>query len=205
MMDAGMDPFGASASRTVEVELYTGAYRVSGSVRTRFERVTDIVNLLSANHVAVENATVTEYDSLSAPLAAPQVIVALDEVLFLAATPGDSAGRPEMRIPKRAVRAQLGMPPFLLTGSVHVPQGSRPADGLLNSADRYIAMTDVSVACSAHPELDQSVPVLAVQRAKAHLIVVVDDERPEQLLADVLDESTAQGWLPLPRERDPQG
>jgi hypothetical protein len=43
--------------------------------------------------------------------------------------------------------------------------------------------------------------VLALQRSKAQLILVDVDERPDELLADVLDVPTAQGWL----QRDPRG
>jgi hypothetical protein len=56
-------------------------------------------------------------------------------------------------------------------------------------------MTDVAISCAAHPELARNAPVIALQRSKAQLILVADDERAEELLADVLDESTAQGWL----------
>ena len=51
-----------------------------------------------------------------------------------------------MRIPKRSVRAQIGLPPFRLTGMVHVPTGSRPADGVLNASDRFLTMTEATIA-----------------------------------------------------------
>jgi hypothetical protein len=84
---------------------------------------------------------------------------------------------------------------------VHVPQGSRPVDGLVNNTDRFLPMTDVAITCAAHPEMARNAPVIALQRSKAQLILVDDDERPDELLADVLDEPTAQGWL----QRDPRG
>jgi hypothetical protein len=34
-----------------------------------------------------------------------------------------------------------------------------------------------------------------MNRRLAHLILVTDDERPDQLLADVLDRNTAERWL----------
>ncbi len=48
----------------------------------------------------------------TATLGALQVLVSIDEVLFMVA--GDTAtdARPEMRIPKRPIRAQLAVPPF---------------------------------------------------------------------------------------------
>lgn len=188
------DPFGSDSLTRVRLDLYTGAYRVSGSVPTRFSRVGDILNQLTASHLLVEQATVSEYADSSATLGARQVHVALDQVLLcVAATEG--APRPEMRIPKRAVKAQIGIPPFRATGTIHVPQGSRPVDGLLNASDRFVTMTDVTIASADHPEVGRSAPAVAVQRRLAHMLLVADDERPDELLAEVLDEEKARAWL----------
>lgn len=179
----------------VDVDCYTAAYRVSGRIATRFERVADIVNLAPTSHLIIEHATVSEYAAPTATLSAPQVLLALDELLFMVAAADAPTSRPEMRIPKRAVQAQLAVPPFRLTGAVHVSMGSRPSDGLLNVTDRFLPMTDVAVTSGAHEGLDRVVPALAVQRRLAHLMLVADDERPDELLADVLDEDTARSWF----------
>lgn len=200
-----MDPFAPSPFKAVAVDVYTAAYRVSGQTSTRFERVSDIVNQVTSTHLIVEEATVTDYADPAGTMSGPRVLVTLAEILFVIAdTEGaDRSGtRPEMRIPKRPVRAQVALPPFRLTGLVHVPPGSRPVDGLLNASDRFLPMTDVTVACGAHPELARTAGAAAMQRSLAHLIVVIDDERPDELLADVLDEQTAERWL---KPREPEG
>lgn len=191
---SGFDDFGTGGPQSVEVDCYTSAYRVTGSVSTRFSRVGDIVNLAPTSHLLVERATVSEYAAPDAALSAGEVLLSLDELLFLVAGGEAPASRPEMRIPKRAVSAQLAIPPFRLTGRVHVSVGSRPADGLLNVTDRFVPMTDVAVTSAAHRGLHRTVAALAVQRRRAHLLVVADDERPDELLADVLDEATARSW-----------
>jgi hypothetical protein len=66
---------------------------------------------------------------------------------------------------------------------------------LLNAVDRFVAMTDVTVACARYPELGRTANALAVQRRRAHVLMVADDERPDELLAEVLDERTASDWL----------
>ena len=116
----------------VDVDCYTAAYRVSGRIATRFERVADIANLAPASHLVIEQATVSEYAAPAATLSVPQVLLALDELCFMVVDASRPDARPEMRIPKRAVQAQLAIPPFRLTGAVHVSVGSRPLDGLLN-------------------------------------------------------------------------
>jgi hypothetical protein len=193
------DPFAPSPFRAVAIDVYTAAYRVSGETATRFARVGDIVNQVTSTHLIVEHATVSEYADPAATMGAPQVLVTLDEILFVVAAEASGEARPEMRIPKRPVRAQIALPPFRLTGAVHVAAGSRPIDGMLNVNERFLPMTEVAVACGAHPELSRTAPAVAIQRKLAHLILVLDDERPEELLADVLDEQTAERWL-KPRE-----
>jgi hypothetical protein len=37
--------------------------------------------------------------------------------------------------------------------------------------------------------------VVAVCRDRAQVLLIADDERPDELLADVLDERTAEAWL----------
>src|SRR3990172_6913244 len=190
------DPFAVSATRSVAVDIYTSAYRISGQTVSRFVRVADIVNQIASTHLVIDDATVT--------ISAQQVLVTLDEILFLLAAETDAAARPEMRIQKRAVRAQVGLPPFRLTGSVHVPQGSRPADGLLNVGERFLPMTEVTISSAVYPELGRTATAVAIQRQLAQVLLVTDDEQPDQLLADVLDAATAERWL-KPREGDEAG
>jgi hypothetical protein len=202
-MSFATDPFAPSPVQSVALDVYTDAYRVSGKMATRFSRVADIVNQASSTHLVLEEATISEYADPMATVSALQALVNLDEALLvIAAETGDAASRADMRIPKRAIRAQIGIPPFRITGAVHVPQGSRPVDGLLNAGDRFLPMTEVTIACGAYPELGRTASAVAFQRVRAHLILVTDDERPDQLLADVLDSATAERWLQRTREPD---
>jgi hypothetical protein len=190
----GSDIFEPGSFSQVELDVYTTDFRVSGTVSTRFNRVSDILNQVSATHIPLVHATISEYDDPAATLAAEHVHVSVEEILFcVASTEGEA--RPDMRIAKRAVKAQIAVPPFRFTGNVHVTVGSRPVDGLLNAADRFMAITDVTVACARHPELGRTANALAVQRRRAHVLLVADDERPDDLLAEVLDERTASNWL----------
>ena len=191
-----MDEFGGfGAVRGVEVDVLTDAYRISGVVQTRFNRVTDILNQQPGTFLVVNHATVSEHAAAAATVGSPSAMVAISSILVMSApgVSGDSAG--EMRIPKRPVRVQLAIPPFRVTGAYHVPQGSRPIDGLLNAADRFVAMTDVTISSGAHPELERAADAVAVCRDRAQVMLVTDDEAPDQLLADVLDERTAEAWL----------
>ena len=192
--DAGTFGGGIGDAASVSVDVYTAAYRVSGSIETRFSRITEILNQLTGAHLEVKRATISEYDDASATIAAPSALVLVDEILLMVA--GELTGASgEMRVPKRPVRAQLAIPPFRITGTVHIPMGSRPVDGLLLGSDQFMAMTDATITSGRHAELERTAPVLALRRRRAHVLLVADDENPDQLLADVLDERTAEAWL----------
>jgi hypothetical protein len=191
-----MDSFGGmSAARDVAVDLLTDAYRVSGTVQTRFGRVADILNQHAGTHIAVHHATISEHDDPRATLAAPSALVAISSILALVAPGLQGEAASEMRIQKRPVRLQLAIPPFRVTGTMHVTPGSLPTDGLLNLSDRFMTVTDATVASGVHPELTRTASAVAVCRDRAHVLLVADDERPDELLADVLDERTAEAWL----------
>lgn len=197
-----MDSFGVLAGASpVEVDLLTDAYRVTGTVQTRFGRVTDILNQQAGTHVTVTHATISEHADPSATVSAPSALVALSSILLLVAPTLTGEASSEMRIQKRPVRVQLALPPVRVTGIIHVPPGSLPTDGLLNMADRYIAMTDVTISSGAHPELARTAEAVAVCRMLAQVILVTDDEAPDELLADVLDERTAAFWLHSEQEQ----
>jgi hypothetical protein len=201
MSDLPSDPFAPAPLRAVPIDVYTAAYRVSGKLATRFSRVGDIVNQATSSHLTVDAATISEYADPSATISALQALVSLPEALLVVGDGTDGGeARSDMRIPKRAVRAQIGLPPFRLTGSVHIAAGSRPADGLLFASDRYLVMTEVTIASGPHPELARTAAAVAFRREAAHLILVTDDEHPDQLLADVLDAATAERWLQKARE-----
>jgi hypothetical protein len=178
----------------VSLDVYTDAHRVSGKAMTRFARVADIANQAANTHLHVDEATISEYADPGATIGAMQVLVNMDSAL-LVITESEAPQRPEMRIPKRSVRAQIAVPPFRLTGMVHVPPGSRPADGVLNATDRFLTMTEATIASAQYPDLDRTAAAIAFQRPRAHLILVADDENPDELLADVLDAATAERWL----------
>src|SRR4026207_180415 len=151
--DAGTFGGGIGNAASVSVDVYTAAYRVSGSIETRFSRITEILNQLSGAHLEVKRATISEYDDESATIASPSALVSVEEILMMVA--GELTGASgEMRVPKRPVRAQLAIPPFRITGSLHIPIGSRPVDGLLLGSDQFMAMTDATITSGSHPELE---------------------------------------------------
>jgi len=188
-----MDAFGTT--NAVAVDVYTADYRVSGTIETRFGRVADILNQMTGGHLHVAQATVSEHGDPGGTLAAQSATVSVDDILVMIAPGLATETHSEMRIPKRPVMAQLAIPPLRVTGTIHVAMGTRPIDGLLHVPERFVPMTNVTLASSRYPELGRTAAVLALRRDRAHVLLVADDENPDQLLADVLDERTAEAWL----------
>lgn len=183
----GVDGF--AAVRPVRVEVFTSAYRVTGTIRTRFGRVAEILNQLSATHLPLADAAVHRHADGQATSGGSSVVVSVDEILLMIAPDLAGAPSPEMRIPKRPVPAQLAIPPLWVTGTVHVPVDSRALDGLLNVPDRFLPVTDVTI--SAVGQADIEAAVVALRRDRAHVIQLTDDDHP----SEVLDERTAEAWL----------
>jgi hypothetical protein len=165
---------GFAPIESVAVEIYTSAYRITGAIHTPFRRVAEILNQLPSGHVTIEEASIAEHAAAESLTRAGTAHVAVDEILFMVA-PG-IAGQPraEMRIQKAPATAVLSMPPLRLAGTVHVPVGSRAIDGFLNVSERFVPMTDVRLTSAAHPELDREIPILAVRRDRAQVIVITD-------------------------------
>jgi hypothetical protein len=176
-----MSAFGLGGYATVEeieIELFTAAYRVSGTIHTPFRRVAELLNQLPGGHLAVENATITDHGAEARVERARSALVTVDEVLVLVAPGLVSESSAEMRILKNPAHVVLSIPPLRLEGTIHVPVGSRPVDGLLNVPDRYMPMTDASLTSAIHPILDRSFPILALRRDRAHVIVVGEPAGP---------------------------
>ena len=173
-MVSGFGFEGFAQVESVEVEIYTSAYRITGTIHTPFRRVAEILNQLPSTHVTIEEASIAEYAAAGSPNRSSTAHVAVDEILVMMA-PG-IAGQPraEMLIQKEPATAVLWMPPLRLAGTVHVPVGSRAIDGFLNVGERFVPMTDVHLTSAAYPELDREVPIVAVRRDRAQVMVITD-------------------------------
>lgn len=169
---------GFAAVEAVAVEIYTSAYRITGTIHTPFRRVAEILNQLPSAHVTIEDASIVEHADAAATTSAGSAHVAVDEILVMVAPGLGGQPRAEMRIQKAPATAVLSMPPLRLAGTVHVPVGSRAIDGFLNVGERFVPMTDVHLTSAAYPELDREVPILAVRRDRAQVMVVTDGVEP---------------------------
>lgn len=163
----GSDPVG----RAVPVEVTTPGYRVSGTLRTRFGRVSDVLNNLDRSHATIEMATVRElYDPGRGQRVASVLVPIADILFFVADLPAERSGD-VIVVPKRPVTARFGMPPFRLSGTIYVPESVESIETAFTmSPDAFIPMVDVTVTCWIRAELNSSHPVMAVSRAGVQVL-----------------------------------
>ena len=164
---------GVEAVHDIEAEVTTSGYRVSGIVRTRFDRIASILNSIDHSYLVIENVTIRELDDEATSWSAASATVPLDEILFLAASLPGASSMDAIVVPKRPFAATVGLPPFRLAGTMYMPESiESPATVITVNPDAFIVMTDVSVSCPAHPALDAAYPVVAFQRRRVHVFSV---------------------------------
>ncbi len=153
-----------------ELTLYTDSLITHGSVRTRQHRVTDILNLAEDPFLILEDVTVDEYGGRGAPLKVAYAQINLDTVLFAVAnTPVDPL--PELRTPKLPEQAIIELPPFKITGTVHLlPTGGNLREALTELTGRFLPITDATFWSDHVGEARQKALVLAINHRRAQIL-----------------------------------
>ena len=100
-----------------------------------------------------------------------------------------------MRIPKRAVKAMLVAPAAPRHRNHPRADGGPPARWAAERHGPIPGDDGRDDRVGTLPGLGRTVEAAAICRARAQVLLVADDERPDELLADVLDERTAEAWL----------
>lgn len=129
--------------RPTELTLYTDAYVVRGTVRTRQHRVSDILERADESFLILEEVVLEEFGSRGDVIRAPYAQVNLATVLFAVSDlPVEPV--PELRTVKSRELALVTVPPFKLTGTIHLLPERELRESLLELTGRFIPMTDVT-------------------------------------------------------------
>jgi hypothetical protein len=81
-----------------------------------------------------------------------------------------------MRMPKQAVRATLLAPPFTIEGQIHLPYESELRFALDAYEGRFVPVTNARYWAYGVAESPNLVDLLAVNKARAHVVVAADVE-----------------------------
>ncbi|HEY3334470.1 MAG TPA: hypothetical protein VGK16_04465 [Candidatus Limnocylindrales bacterium] len=154
----------------VEVTLYTDALITHGFVRTRQHRVTDILNLAEDPFLILEDVTVEEFGQHGEPITAAFAQINLDAVLFaVATTPVEPVA--ELRTPKAKADAIISIPPFRVTGTMHLlPTEGNVRAALAELHGRFLPITDATFWSDHVGEPRQDAAVVAVNHKRAQIL-----------------------------------
>ena len=154
----------------VELTLYTDALITRGKVRTRQHRVTDILNLAEAPFLILEDVTVEEYGERGQPIRADIAQINLDSVLFAVADKRVEPS-PELRTPKQPAEAIVSVPPFRITGMIHLMAGqSTLREALSELEGRFIPVTDATFWSDHLGEARQTAVMVAVNHKRTQIL-----------------------------------
>ena len=154
----------------VELVLYTDALITRGQVRTGQHRVTDILNQSDEAFVILEDVTVDEYGDRGSPMRAAYAQVNLDAVLFAVANV-EVPSMPELRTPKIAEEAIISVPPFWVTGKIHLlPNEGNLRQALVELTGRFLPVTEATYWSDRLGEGRLQALMVAVNHRRAQIL-----------------------------------
>ncbi|HEY4190404.1 MAG TPA: hypothetical protein VGM28_08290 [Candidatus Limnocylindrales bacterium] len=154
---------------SLEIVLYTDALVTRGKVRTGQHRISDLLNQADEAFLVLEDVTVDELGSRGSTTRSDYAQVNLDAVLFAVATT-DPPTMPELRTMKQPTEAMISIPPFKVTGKIHLmpTEGLRQALGDLTG--RFFPITDAAFWSDQLHEPREQAPMLAVNHRRAQIL-----------------------------------
>jgi hypothetical protein len=154
----------------VELTLYTDALVARGTIRTRQHRVSDILNLADAPFLVLEGVQVADLHGNSVGIDADVAQINLDAVLF-AVVDEPITPSPELRAPKMQHMAIISIPPFRVTGTLHLPAASANLrEALGDLTGRFLPVTDAAYEAPSLGLPSRGVLMLAVNHHRAQIL-----------------------------------
>lgn len=163
--------FGGWAGEThhVGLTLYTDAYVVRGTLATRQRRLSDVLNLADDDFLVLADAEFEEFGHRGERNSARFAQVNLAAVLFAVADTTVTPV-PELRSPKVAETALISIPPFKVTGRIHLMPGRDLREALQELTGRFIPVTNATYWSDSAGEAPREAPMVAINHARAQIL-----------------------------------
>ena len=159
----------AGAPPKVQLTLYTDAFIIRGSLITRQRRITDMLNNAEDKFLVLGEVTSDEYGSRGDTIRAEFAQINLASVLFAVAdTTVDTP--PELRTPKVAEEALISVPPFKVTGYIHVMPERNLREALTELTGKFLPVTDAAYWSDKVGEARQVAALVAVNHERAQIL-----------------------------------
>ena len=153
----------------VRLTLYTDSFVVRGIIATRQRRVTDMLNLAEDRFLVLSDVTTDEFGTRGESLRAEFAQVNLTSVLF-AVVNESVAPAPELRTPKIPEEALISIPPFKVTGHIHLMPERSLRDALSELTGNFLPVTSATFWSDALDEARSTAELLAVNHERAQIL-----------------------------------
>jgi hypothetical protein len=188
----------------VALTLYTDAFVIRGSVLSRQRRVTDILNNAEDPFIVLGEVTSDEFGTRGETIRAEYAQVNLASVLFAVAdTPVETP--PELRTPKVAEQAMISVPPFKVTGHIHLMPEHNLREALTELTGKFLPVTSAAFWSDVLGEARQTAELVAVNHSRAQILAPhqyvdpwADVERPASAPGPTGAPQAATGEVPWP-------
>ena len=155
--------------RPTAITLVTDNFVVRGTIVTRHRRITDMLNTAEHDFLVLEQATFDEFGATGVVMQTDFAQVNLGAVLFgVADEPVEAT--PELRIPKVSERALISIPPFTVTGHIHVMAGRDLRAALDELQGRFIPVTEATYWSDRVGEARTEALIVAVNHNRAQIL-----------------------------------
>ena len=174
-----MDDLPVPPPEIKELTLYSDSHLVTGILRTRQRRISDVLNIADT-FLILDDVTFEELGSRRPPEHASYAQVNLDTVLFAVSyqqlSPSAEFGR-TLKVPEQA---HISVPPFRIEGSIYLAPNPDVREKLSHLEGRFVPVTQALFWSDRLGQPRTAAPMLAFNRARAQLLVPQDP--PEAML-----------------------
>jgi hypothetical protein len=153
----------------VNLVLYTDAFVIRGTIRTRQPRITDILNAADEPFIVISEATTDEYGSSGVITKTEYAQVNLGAVLFAVAD-APIVPRPDLRTPKVPEMALISIPPFKITGRIHLLPERDLHEALAELTGNFVPVTDATYWSDTVGEARATAPMIAFNHSRAQIL-----------------------------------
>jgi len=194
------DPIGG-ANQPVALTLYTDAFIVRGTFDTRQRRVTDILNRHDDPFLVLADVTFDEYGTRGSPIHAEYAQINLASVRFVVSD-DPVEPLPELRTPKLAEQAIISVPPFKITGRIHLLPERSLREALSELQGEFIPVTDATYWSDTLAEARATAALVVVNHSLAQILAPHRELDP---WAGLDPESDARRAAAAPPDPEPTG
>ena len=168
---------GGSEPQHVALTLYTDAFVVRGTIRTRQRRITDILQPRGRAVPRRIECDIDEYGAHNIAVKTAYAQVNLGAVLFAVSDVSIEAS-PDLRTPKVPELALISIPPFKITGRIHLMPERDLHEALAELTGTFIPVTDATYWSDTAGEARLQAPMIAFNHSRAQILAPHQDVDP---------------------------